>query len=128
MTAKPTTNGVNRAGLWASIATSGFLLLGTIGSIFYIGFKVQITADTQEARGKRLYKIDERLAVLDDRLTKIEVAQNEVETQFCASDIVRNLMHANDQRTSAVMWEKVFGTKYPTDNSYYPTICNRRGK
>jgi hypothetical protein len=63
-----------------------------------------------------------------DRLTKIEVSLNEIETQFCAEDIVRNLMHANDLRNTSILWEKQFGTKYPTDNAYYPTICNRRTK
>lgn len=62
---------------------------------------------------------------LQDRVTKIEVASNEIETQFCAQDIVRNLMHANDLRTVSLLWEKTFGVKYPTDNTYYPTICNR---
>jgi len=49
----------------------------------------------------------------------------EVETQFCASDIVRNLMHAADLRETAMLWHKTFGETLPTDNAYYPTICNR---
>lgn len=63
-----------------------------------------------------------------DRLTKIEVSLNEIETQFCAQDIVRNLMHANDLRNLSILWEKQFGTPYPISNAYYPTICNRRVK
>jgi hypothetical protein len=50
----------------------------------------------------------------------------EVETQFCASDITRNMLHADDLRTEALLWAKVFpGSTMPTDNAYYPTICNR---
>lgn len=122
------TNGASRAGLWLSIAASIVLLFGAVGSIFYIGFRVQSTADLLDAVSKRIAAIEDKLTTVQDRLIKIEVSQNEIETQFCAQDIVRNLMHANDQRTASVLWEKVFGTKYPTDNSYYPTICNRRIK
>lgn len=50
----------------------------------------------------------------------------EIETQFCASDIVRNLMHAQDMRITSLMWSKQNpGQKMPTDNAYYPRICNR---
>jgi flagellar biogenesis protein FliO len=50
----------------------------------------------------------------------------EIETQFCASDIVRNLMHAQDSRTIAILWHKAFPeTTMPTDNTFYPRICNR---
>lgn len=48
----------------------------------------------------------------------------EVETQFCASDVVRNLMHAADLRLFAMLWHKAFpDTTLPTDNAYYPKIC-----
>jgi hypothetical protein len=50
----------------------------------------------------------------------------EIETQFCASDIIRNLMHAEDMRVTSLMWAKGFpGSTMPTDNPYYPSICNR---
>jgi hypothetical protein len=62
---------------------------------------------------------------LQDRITRNEVALIEVETQFCAQDIVRNLMHANDLRNISILWEKEFGSPYPISNTYYPTICNR---
>lgn len=62
---------------------------------------------------------------LQDRITRNEVALIEIETQFCAQDIVRNLMHANDLRNLSVLWQKQFGESYPIGNAYYPTICNR---
>lgn len=50
----------------------------------------------------------------------------EVETQFCASDQIRNLMHANDLRVQSVLWQHAGSLgDYPTANAYYPSICNR---
>lgn len=50
----------------------------------------------------------------------------EVETQFCARDIVSNLMHANDLRMISMIWRKVFeNSVYPTDNAFYPKVCNQ---
>lgn len=50
----------------------------------------------------------------------------EIETQFCASDIVRNLTHAMDMRVTAILWHRAFpDTVMPTDNALYPQICNR---
>ena len=51
---------------------------------------------------------------------------NEIETQFCGNDIVRNKNQAEVQRILALLWTKSYGTTYPTDNAYYPTICNRQ--
>lgn len=51
----------------------------------------------------------------------------EIETQFCASDIVRNLIHAHDMRIQALLWTKAYsGEHMPTDNAFYPHICNRQ--
>lgn len=99
-----------------------------LGTVFYVGFKVQSTADSLDLLIRRTMIIEDKLSALQDRLTKIEVAQNEIETQFCSQDIVRNLMHANDLRNLSILWEKQFGYPYPTNNAYYPTICNRRVK
>lgn len=62
---------------------------------------------------------------LQDRLTRMETALSEVETQFCAADTARNLTHANDLRNYALIYKQVFGSDYPIGNAYYPTICNR---
>ena len=129
MTSVPTNgNGASRIGLWLSIAASAILVFASICSIAYVGFKVQSTGDALESLSRKWEHIDERVTVLQDRLTKIEVAQNEIETQFCAQDIVRNLMHANDLRNLSIIWEKQFGNPYPLGNTYYPTICNRTVK
>lgn len=50
----------------------------------------------------------------------------EIETQFCAAGNVMNLRHANDLRVIAMLWHRVSPNEvYPTDNAFYPIICNR---
>ncbi len=46
----------------------------------------------------------------------------EIETQFCAEDALRNLMHANDLRDFAMLWAKTMGGELPIANAYYPHI------
>lgn len=76
------------------------------------GAEAMIGANASERRGQ--------ISALSAKLV-------EVETQFCASDIIRNLMHAQDMRTTSIMWTKLFtNSVLPTDNSYYPSICNRK--
>jgi len=50
----------------------------------------------------------------------------EIETQFCARDSLSNLMHAADLRLFSMLWAKTFpNSRYPTDNAYYPKVCNQ---
>ena len=56
-------------------------------------------------------------------LAEQKQALKEIETQFCASDDVRNLMHANDLRLTAVLWHEVFHSDFPIGDAYYPKIC-----
>jgi hypothetical protein len=67
----------------------------------------------------------ERIAALRTDVVRLMADLREVETQFCASDTVRNLMHANDLRQVSLLWQKVYGFPFPTANAYYPMICNR---
>jgi 3-phenylpropionate/cinnamic acid dioxygenase small subunit len=51
----------------------------------------------------------------------------EIETQFCASDIVRSLIHASDMRIQSLLWSRSYpGEHMPTDNAFYAHICNRQ--
>jgi hypothetical protein len=70
--------------------------------------------------------------VLADRLNEVRASEerqttalSEIETQFCASDIIRNLMHANEMRIESLLWQRTFKETIPTDNAYYPMVCNR---
>ena len=46
----------------------------------------------------------------------------EIETQFRSEDEARNIQWADMRRTMALIWEQAFGTRYPSDISYYPHI------
>lgn len=92
------------------------------------GTALLVTSNAVETKALR-----EQYALVIDRIqsirteqTKLSAALTEIETQFCASDHVRNLMHANNMRMEAMLWHKAFGESMPTDNAYYPMICNRQ--
>jgi hypothetical protein len=122
------TNGASRVGLWLSIAISGSVLLGMVGAMFYVAFNTKANSETLETQKAINDKLASEIRSLQLQHNSMEVGLNEIETQFCAQDIVRNLMHASEMRTTSLLWEKQFGTRMPTDNAYYPTICNRRTK
>jgi hypothetical protein len=116
-------NGVVRFGTWATtIAVTAPL----IATIFYVGFLSKTNSDAIALQIITNQMMVTEISALRSRVQAQELALNEVETQFCAQDIVRNLMHANDLREIAMMWQKLFDQRFPTDNAFYPTICNRK--
>ena len=62
------------------------------------------------------------------RISTLRAQLTEIETQFCAEDIVRNQAHESNQRLQAAMFEKLFGQRLGTDNAYYPVKCNRQSQ
>lgn len=121
------TNGVGRVALIASIVGSGLLLLGAIGGFFYVAFQTRANSDRLDTQDRDIASIRATAADNRSRLSSNEMALNEIETQFCGEDIVRNLMHANDLRVQSMLWAKAFpGSEFPTNNAYYPNICNRK--
>lgn len=74
---------------------------------------------------RRLDALETKHAELQLAAVKIQRDLNEVETQFCSSDNIRNLIHASDQRLTATIFEKVFGLPLPVSNAFYPKVCNR---
>lgn len=122
------TTAANGYGRYTFYASAAVVVFSIVGSIIWVGGIANEVAQNKIA----LMALAQRLSAAESetRANQITSSQmqrdaREVETQFCASDIVRNLMHANDMRTTAMLWRKSFGTPYPTDNPYYPTICNR---
>ena len=124
-------NGRNGLARWFGIVAAIFTVgAPTVLAVIWIGSissRVGSIEDSAQKIGSEQRARTDRLAKIDTELSKLYSSLIEVETQFCAADIVRNLMHADDMRLRAVMWGKIYpGTKMPTDNAYYPTICNRK--
>lgn len=130
----PYLNGENGTRRWHLVISVAGIVLVIAGGV--LTFLIQVaTLNTQVAAfggqvtglQTQLNQLNERDTLARDKLTELAASLTEIETQFCASDIVRNLMHANEMRVSAMLWSKLFdGQTYPTDNAYYPTICNRK--
>jgi hypothetical protein len=73
----------------------------------------------------------DRIQTMRTDVAKQGAALVEIETQFCAADTVRNLMHANDLRVESMLWQKAFDgqSQYPIVNAFYPRIgrCQNGG-
>lgn len=116
------TNGTAR---WANMAA----VIGVAFVFFSAIVTLYMRADAAFTKANAL---EQRLAIAEElaRHNQADLAVTtanlrEVETQFCASDIVRNLMHANDLREISMLWRKTYGVEYPVSNAYYPAVCNR---
>jgi hypothetical protein len=84
--------------------------------------RAQLNDRTRQLETQSANNVAERRAQYSTMAAKLI----EIETQFCASDIVRNMINANDLRLLAMLWARAYpGEKYPTDNAYYPRVCNR---
>lgn len=92
-----------------------------------------------EIRTQNTRSIDERLALIKEAeqarkmITDLQsqasrenaersAALIEIETQFRSSDQARNIERSDQQRTNALLWEKIFGGRYPSDTVFYPNI------
>jgi hypothetical protein len=106
-------------GLWLIV---GLKIDNTVAptEIRMAAMSTRIDAQTATDNG-----LAERLSELRVDTTQLKAGEIEIETQFCASDIVRNMLHAAELRVESILWKKVFGDSPPTDNAFYPQICNR---
>jgi hypothetical protein len=125
-------NGSTKWTMWSSVVGSAVIAIGFMSTVAYQVVSISVQQSLQAGRNEDVAR---RLDLLrgDIEGLKLGNAQQkaaliEIETQFCASDTARNLMHANDLRLYAVIYEKVFGAAYPVANAYYPKICNRDPK
>lgn len=125
MSDAPNGNGYARVGVYASAISAGALLIAAFIWIGTIASEVSQNTAAHVAISARLSLVEADQRQVQVNITKLETSQIETETQFCASDIVRNLIHANDLREIAMLHNAVFHTVYPTDNAYYPVICRR---
>jgi hypothetical protein len=111
---------------WVPAIAGAFMILASVLGWFVTVTHLQDTVAIHEGRiGTLEAKADVSLrdrAQLDSSVAAIQRDLIEIETQFCESDNIRNLMHANDLRSTAMLWQKVFGEEYPTNNVFYPRV------
>ncbi len=69
-----------------------------------------------------LGKLSISVAVMREDLVALKSGLAEIETQFRGTENTINLHRAESIRTTALIWEKVFGARYPSDAAYYPSI------
>lgn len=127
MTAAANGNGYSRAGFYVAVGGAGFSMLAALVAIvFWVGGIASDVASNKATLAndeRRMETITSDLRTNDLLTSNITRDLREVETQFCAADIIRNLMHASDLRTTSELWQKIYGHPFPTDNAYYPQIC-----
>lgn len=114
------TNGTARWQVWVTAASVAVILVGALMTLYVQVNTAYTTAVELQGRVDRLALA---LAASESQVTQLCSALVEVETQFRASDQVRNLMHVNDLRTEAMLWRKSFGADYPMGDAYLPTIA-----
>lgn len=135
--AEGTKNGASRVLLYLSIAIAGMSILGPLGvGLYWISKledrvtqleKLSPSNDTAFTELKsRMNRIDDQIGDMRGQILQLVTSQNEVETQFCDTGNTLNLMHAFDLRVEGMMFEKVFSTRFPTDNAFYPILCRRQ--
>lgn len=119
-------NGSNKLGLWASVAIAGVAIFAGLGSLYYNSFQTKANSDSIIKLEISQHESEMRENELKSKILAQQLKSIEVETQFCgvARDI--NRMHANDMRNTAMLWHKIYGETFPTDNAYYPEYgrCN----
>jgi hypothetical protein len=113
-------NGTARWQLWVSLASVGLVLMGALMALYLTANKA---ADDAAKLTARMAIVESGVAKNDREIAGMMADLCEVETQFRADDQTRNLMHANEMRIDSMLWKRAFGSEYPTDNAYYPTIA-----
>lgn len=125
-------NGGARWQMWSAIITAGVVAVGFMSTVAYNVVSISIQQALQSTKNadveRRLDGLRLDLEALKLRDAQQKAALIEIETQFCASDTARNLTHATDLRTVALLWQRTFGESFPIGNAYYPQICNRQVK
>lgn len=114
----------------AAIGVIGtFVISGIVATIWVGGIQDRAVHNTDriEALESRMQRIDSRFGDLTSRVDGVASKEDEIETQFCDTSNVINLMHANDMRSIALLWQKAMAQTYPTDNAFYPVLCHKDG-
>jgi hypothetical protein len=114
---------------WQFMVSAATVMIGVGGALLSLLVNVNTLTTSVANLSSRVTSIETELSATQDRraslATEIAAIQRdlvEVETQFCAEDAMRNLMHANDLRMLGLLWQKTMDAELPTSNAYYPAI------
>lgn len=113
----------------ATIVTAIAATLGVLASLIAFFVKIANLEYTNASLLAHMDRLEAAQDVIANRtretqatVGKMERDLQEVETQFCGEDNLRNLNRATDLRMFALLWRKVFDQEYPTANAFYPRI------
>jgi hypothetical protein len=120
---------------WQLMTSLAAVLIGVAGGFLTLMMNVNTLNNNVSALSARLASVEtaaneERANEVTTRTSIAAIQRDlvEIETQFCAEDSMRNLMHANDLRFMGILWSKEFGIELPTANAYYPQVGRCAGQ
>lgn len=120
-------NGLARWQVWLAAAALALTFFGVVVVPMIGLFIVASSANAEAVELKsRVDKMDVQISSDRIELAQMRSSLVEIETQFRATDQVRNVIHANDLRVQSMLWRKSFGQDYPIGNAYYPSIAQER--
>jgi hypothetical protein len=81
--------------------------------------------DRQEIR-ESMERIQEQLNAVDARdqagSARVGSDLKEIETQFAKDNEIRNVQFANNLRWTALIWQRLYGERFPSEIQFYPTV------
>jgi hypothetical protein len=114
---------------WQLVTSAAAVMIGVAGGFLTLMMNVNTLNNSVTAMQARISLletngVEERNQAVATRtgIAGIERDLVEIETQFCAEDSMRNLMHASDLRFLGLLWSKTFGQDLPTANAFYPSV------
>lgn len=112
------------AGMWLVI---GLRIDASVSPVLLTTTANQMTLSSHSKAIGEVQATDARMiADAGAHTADVKAKLAEIETQFCAADTIRNINLAQEMRILAMLWGKAFpSTPYPTDNAFYPRVCNR---
>lgn len=132
------TGRTNWALIFAAISVVVAIVLPTVGALaLFVSFSIQTATGPLESKAeisdRDRGELHSNIGHLGDRLDKIEVElkaseakwtekQTEQESQFRSADQVRNLQHITSMRYVALLWEKIYGARFP-EFMFNPSIA-----
>lgn len=93
-----------------------------VGALFVLYAQIATTQATTDDLKTQVARLTDQGDRERTEVVKLCASLVEIETQMRASDGERNLTHAADLRTQAMLWRKAFGADMPIANAFYPTI------